>query len=110
MRLLTCKTVLSMLFGVFSLSAAHAGSYDVLKITHVYTDASGNMSLKWQGAPDPGPCGSPNYGWVSVMPSADPNFKAFVYMLHANELPAQIVTSGCNGTREIVSAIYSPDG
>lgn len=110
MKLFTCKLVNSILFGFLLSSVVHAGSYSVPKITHVYTNIEGKISFKWQGAPDPGPCGSPNYGWVSVMPTADRTMKAFVYMLYANQLPAIVVTSGCEGTREIVTEILSPSG
>ena len=87
-----------------------AAEYMIPELTHVYTDAAGQMALKWTGAPNPGPCGGTNNGWVLVEAQADNTLKSFILALYVSGKAARISTSGCNGSREIVVGVYSPTG
>jgi hypothetical protein len=99
-------------FIVLLISAAnvYAESYQVSKITHVYSTGSGDLGLKWVGSPRPGPCGGENYGWVKIPSTSSEAIKAMALSLYISGKPARIDTSGCNGAVEIVRTVYSPGG
>lgn len=88
---------------------AHAEIYNVPKLSHIYTDASGRVLIKWEGAPNPGPCGV-NNGWVAIPASADPALKALAVSIYFSGKAARIDTSGCDGNTEAVTSLYSPGG
>lgn len=86
-----------------------SASYPITKLTHVYTDKHGKIAIKWDGSPNPGPCGA-NHGWAVLEPTADRALKTFIFTLYVSEKAATISTSGCDGNNEIVNGIYSPGG
>ena len=90
-------------------SVVQATVYHIPKITHIFTDGSGRVGIKWNGSPNPGPCGK-NYGWVVFPPSAAKEQKALALALYMSGKPARVDTSGCLGKYEIVSTLYSPNG
>jgi hypothetical protein len=106
------RKLIALLFVVCSVIVPHwvnAAGYPIAKVTHVYTDVYGKLSIKRDSAPSPGPCGT-NYGWVVVEATADNALKSFVYSLYVSGMPATVVTEGCSGNAQKVIGIYSPGG
>ncbi len=86
------------------------GGYNAPKLSHVYSDPSGKVLIKWPGSPRPfGPCGR-NFGWVEIPSTASKIMKDLALSIYFNGKAARIDTSGCSGTRERVTALYSPGG
>lgn len=100
----------SMFYLSINASFVYSEGYDISRISHVHTNTSGRILIKWDGAPNPGPCGSPNHGWVVIESTSDNALKSFTYMLYAAGKKAVVTTSGCVGNYEIVTGIYSPGG
>jgi hypothetical protein len=90
-------------------SVVRAAQYSATRITHIATNADGTMFLKWEGSPRPGPCGE-NFGWVKIRPTAHETLKALALSIYFSGAPARIDTSGCDGTYEIVTSLYTPSG
>jgi hypothetical protein len=65
--------------------------------------------IKWDGSPRPGPCGA-NFGWVKIPASANEAIKSLAISTYFSGAAARIDTSGCDGTYEAVTTIYSPGG
>jgi hypothetical protein len=103
------KAVVTTIAAIILTSVAHAATYTVPRITHVYADSSGNVLIKWAGSPNPGPCGT-NNGWVTIQATANEALKTLAYTIYFSGKPARIDTSGCSGTREAVHSLYSPGG
>ncbi len=104
---LSIPFLISALFYSSTLSAA---VYNVPRITHVFSNDSGTVLIKWAGSPRPGPCPGENHGWVEIQASANTSLKALAYSIYFSGKPARIDTAGCSGTREIVKTLYSPGG
>lgn len=84
--------------------------YDISRISHLYVHKDGKILIKWPGSPNPSPCGGNNYGWLTITRDSDKSLKAMAMLLYSLEKPARIDTAGCDGSREIISVIYSPGG
>jgi hypothetical protein len=98
-------------------SPAHAAIYYASAITAINVNSDGWMSLRWEGLPNPGPCGGNNNNWVMIRPTASETLKALVLSLYFSGKPARIDTydttsdkTSCNGPYETVYVIYSPGG
>ena len=103
----TAMVVLTVL-GMLS-SIAHASSYNDKILTHIAIQSDGTVFIKWAESPRPGPCGE-NFGWVKIPPTANEAIKALAISLYIGGKLARIDTSGCDGTYEIVTILYSPGG
>jgi hypothetical protein len=95
-----CAQVLSMM--------ASAASYQAPAITAIAGGASGEVYIRFDGLPNPGPCG-PNNGWVMV-PSSNDVMKSLALSLYFNPKPVRVDTSSCTGAYETVNGLYSPGG
>lgn len=96
-------------FGMVFSSLVNATVYNIDRISHVYSDTSGKVLIKWDGSPNPGPCGN-SHGWVEISADASEVLKSLAYSIYFSGRPARIDTGGCVGQREAVSSIYSPGG
>jgi hypothetical protein len=75
-----------------SATNVHTETYQVVKITHVYSAEFGGLGLKWIGSPRPGPCGGENYGWVVIPPTSSETVKAMALNLYISGKVARIDT------------------
>jgi hypothetical protein len=105
----TAIVILTTLFMVTLPSIAHAGVYDAAAITSIAVGSGGEVYLRWAGLPDPGPCGENNH-WVMIPSNALDAMKSLAISLYFSGKSAQIRTSGCSGTYELVTQLYSPAG
>jgi hypothetical protein len=101
----------SSIFTIASASMAYAAVYEPQpsEITHISVGAGGEVFIKWNGSPSPGPCGE-NFGWVVIPPEASEAIKALALSIYFSGKPVRIDTSGCRGTVEVVGTLYSPSG
>lgn len=77
-------------------------------ITAIAAGPGGELYIRFEGAPNPGPCGQ-NFGWV-VIPSTAEATKSLAQSLYFNRSAVRVVTSGCSGAYESVAYLYSPEG
>jgi hypothetical protein len=105
----TIAVVISI--SLFSLaSVVNAEVYHVSEISHIHTNSTGVVHIKWVTSPRPyGPCGA-NNGWVAIPPSAPQTMKDLAYSLYFYGHAARIDTKGCHGQKEKVESMYSPGG
>lgn len=108
MNRLVATTALALLAAT-SISAVEAASYSPPRLTHVVANSDGTVFIKWTGSPTPGPCGA-NSGWVKILPSANEALKSLAFSMYFSGVPARVDTSGCDGTYEVVGALYTPTG
>jgi hypothetical protein len=86
--------------------------YNIPAIKAISTYAEGEVYIRWEGLPNPGPCGN-NNNWVVIPSTANEALKALALSVYFSGRPAQIHTAGCSGfdnRYESVKAIYSPEG
>ena len=107
----TTIVILTTLF-VFALSlnALAGNTYEAAAITSISIGSAGEMYIRWEGLPDPGPCGGENYHWVMIPANATDVMKSLALSLYFSGKSAEIRTSGCNGVYELVTQLYSPKG
>jgi hypothetical protein len=105
----TAIVILTTLFGVALSSIALAGIYNAGAITSIAVGSGGEVYIRWDGLPDPGPCGENNH-WVMIPSNAPDTMKSLALSLYFSGKSAQIRTDGCNGAYELVTQLYSPKG
>ena len=57
---------------------AHAVIYNASKITAISVGSHGEVYIRWDGVPDPGPCSGENYHWVEIPATASDTVKSLV--------------------------------
>jgi hypothetical protein len=102
----TVPVVLTLLAMVSLASIASAESYNATRITRIGTDADGAVYLIWEGDPPSETCGA-SFGWVVIAATANQAAKDLALSLFESGRSARIDTSGCEGTYERVSLLYS---
>jgi hypothetical protein len=104
------SVVVTVLLVVASSPIAHAGEYNATAITYIAVFSDGEMFIRWAGdaLPDPGPCGGENYHWAMIPATASDAMKSLALSIYFSGKPAQIRTSGCHGSDELVIQLYSP--
>ena len=91
-------------------SNACAAVYNAAALTSISVSAGGEVFIRFDGIPDPGPCGGENNHWVVIPSAANEALKALAISLYFSSRPVRVDTSGCTGSDENVTTIYSPSG
>jgi hypothetical protein len=102
---------------------ADAVEYNAPKITAISVGSHGEVYIRWDGLPDPGPCGGENNHWVVIPAAASDTIKSLALSLYFSGKaaridtgatqgtpPAQQPAGACTGADENVTALYSPSG
>ena len=105
----TAIVLLTTFFVVALSSTVYAATYDAPAIISIAVGSGGEVYIRWEGLPNPGPCGIDN-GWVVIPSGANETLKALALSLYFSGKRARVDTSGCTGTYESVVIIYSPTG
>jgi len=119
-----CAIAILTFFGTaLSTGAVHAVVYNTSKIISIDVNTLGEVYVRWDGLPDPGPCGGENYHWVVIPAGASDTLKSLALSLYfsgksaridtaavENTPAAQQPTGACAGPYENVTSVYSPSG
>jgi len=102
---------------------AQAVIYNAPKITAIAAGAHGEVYIRWDQIPDPGPCGGENNHWVIIPAAATDTIKSLALSLYFSGKSARIDTAAiqgtapkkqpagaCTGPYENVTFLYSPSG
>jgi hypothetical protein len=107
----------------FQADLAHAVVYNASKIIAVSVGSHGEVYIRWDPLPDPGPCGGENNHWVVIPSTASDTIKSLALSLYFSGKAARIDTAAvqgtppaaqpagaCTGAYENVTFLYSPSG
>ncbi len=102
---------------------AHAVTYNASKIIAIAVGSHGEVYIRWDGLPDPGPCGGENNHWVVIPATASDTLKSLALSVYFSGKAARIDTAAiqgtappqqppgaCTGAYENVTVLYSPSG
>jgi hypothetical protein len=115
--------VLILLLEVVQNKPADAVEYNASKIIAISVGSHGEVYIRWDGLPDPGPCGGENYHWVVIPGTASDTIKSLALSLYFSGKATRIDTAAvqgtppppqpagaCTGADENVTQLYSPSG
>jgi hypothetical protein len=115
--------LLALLLVAVQAEFAEASIYNVPKIIAVAVGSHGEVYIRWEGLPDPGPCGGENNHWVVIPAAASDTMKSLALSLYFSGKAARIDTTAiqgtpprqqppdaCTGAYENVTLLYSPSG
>ena len=81
--------------------------YKADSVTAIGVGSRGEVYLRFDGLPNPGPCGN-NNDWVIIPTSASEAMKSLAISLYFTPRPISLTTNGCVGAYESVTLLYSP--
>jgi hypothetical protein len=114
---------LALLLTAVPIDLSYAVIYNASKIIAISIGSHGEVYIRWDGLPDPGPCGGENYHWVEIPATASDTLKSLALSLYFSGKSARIDTAAiqgtppasqpagaCTGAYENVTFLYSPSG